>query len=195
MVSSSIDASASNSRKRRRTSSTGDERAVDDVAQRQTPQEIDRIEAICRKLMNEMSAKWREEGNHLRNELHQVETRMKDWVDERLNKHVVELRQEIERTSVQQETQVYDQVQEVRKEVQQVGDETQETFDRLEEVKEDMQALKDEISELVDGRLEEQMDNVRSELEEYVVEQVHQAQDRIVDHIRSNVYIDFNIYD
>lgn len=190
-----IDASVNSSRKRRRTSSNGGESAVEDVTQSEKPQDNDRVEAICRKLMNEMTAKWREEGDQLRNELQQVETRIKNWVDERLDKHVVELRQEIERTSVQQETQVYDQVQEVRKEVQQVSDETQETFDRVEEVKEDMQAFKDETSELVDGRLEEQMDSVRSELEEYMVEQIHQAQDRIVDHIRSNVYIDFNIYD
>ncbi|KAJ4422783.1 hypothetical protein N0V82_002562 [Gnomoniopsis sp. IMI 355080] len=195
LLSSSINASASSSRKRRRTSSNGDESAVEDVTKSENPQDIDRVEAICRKLMNEMTAKWREEGDQLRNELHQVETRIKDWVDERLDKHVVKLRQEIERTSVQQETQAYDQVQEVRKEVQQVSDETQETFDRIEEVKEDMQAFKDETLGLVDGRLEEQMDSVRSELEEYVVEQIHQAQDRIVDHIRSNVYIDFNIYD
>lgn len=194
-VSSTIDAPASSSRKRRRTSSDCDESAGENVTQRENNQDIDHVETVCRKLMSEMTAKWREEGDQLRNELHQVETRIKDWVDERLNKHVVDLRQEIERTSVQQEIQVYDQVQEVRKEVQQVSDETQETFDRLEEVKEDMQAFKDETTELVDGRLEEQMDSVRSELEEYVVEQIHQAQDRIVDHIRSNVYIDFNLYD
>lgn len=145
--------------------------------------------------MEEMTAKWRQESEQLRNEMQNVETRIKDWVDERLNRHIVETRQEMERTSVQQEIQTYDQVQEVRKEVQQVSDETQETFDRLEEVKEDMQAFKESTSELIDGRLEEQMDVMRNELEEYVVEQMHQSQDRIVDHIRSNVYIDFNIYD
>lgn len=145
--------------------------------------------------MNEMTAKWRDESNQLRNELQQMETRIKDWVDERLNMHVDALRQEIERTSVQQQIQAFDQVQEVRTEVQQVSDETQETFERIEEVREDMQAFKEETSELVDVRLEEQTEVVRSELEEYVVERMHEAQDRIVDHIRSNVYIDFNIYD
>lgn len=168
---------------------------METVIQRDNPQDTERVEAVCRKLMDEMVAKWRQESNELRNELQQVETRIKDWVDERLNKHVVDIRQEIERTSVQQEVQTHDQVQEVRQEVQQVSDETQETFDRIEEVKEDMQAFKDETSQLVDGRLEEQMDVVRNELEEYVVEQMHQTQDRIIDHIRSNVYIDFNIYD
>lgn len=168
---------------------------MNNVTQRENPQDTDRVEAVCRKLMIEMTAKWREESDQLRNELQRAEARIKDWVDERLNRHIVDIREEIERTSVHQEVQTYDQVQEVRKEVQQVSDETQETFDRIEEVKEDMQAFKDETSELVDGRLEEQMDVVRSELEEYVVEQMHQTQDRIIDHIRSNVYIDFNIYD
>lgn len=168
---------------------------METVTERDDPQDTERVEAVCRKLMDEMVAKWRQESNELRDELQQVETRIKDWVDERLNKHIVDIRQEIERTSVQQEVQTYDQVQEVRQEVQQVSDETQETFDRIEEVKEDMQAFKDETSQLVDGRLEEHMDVVRNELEEYVVEQMHQTQDRIIDHIRSNVYIDFNIYD
>lgn len=168
---------------------------MNNVTQRENPQDTDRVEAVCRKLMIEMTAKWREESDQLRNELQRAEARIKDWVDERLNRHIVDIREEIERTSAHQEVQTYDQVQEVRKEVQQVSDETQETFDRIEEVKEDMQAFKDETSELVDGRLEEQMDVVRSELEEYVVEQMHQTQDRIIDHIRSNVYIDFNIYD
>lgn len=145
--------------------------------------------------MGEMTAEWREQGDQLRNEIQQMETRIKDWVDERLTKHAADLRREIERTSVQQQNQVRDQVQELRAEVRQVSDETQETFDRIEEAKEDMQAFKDETSELVDGRLEEQLDTVRNELEEYVVEQMHEAQERIVDHIRSNVYIDFNIYD
>lgn len=158
-------------------------------------QDTDRMEAVCRKIMGEMIAKWQEEGDHLRNELQQMETRIKDWVDERLNKYTDDLRQEIERTSVQQQTEIYDQVQEVRREIQQVSDENQATFDRIEDVEEGIQASKEETSELVDDRLEEQMATVRSEIEEYVVEQMHEAQDRIVDHIRSNVYIDFNIYD
>lgn len=151
-------------------------------------QDTDRVEAICRKLMGEMSAKWQEDSDQLRRELQQMEARVKFWVDERLNKHVDDLRRELQETSVEQRNHVHDETHEIRRDIQ-------ESHDRTEELHEDLQALKDETSEFVDARLDERIDGVRGELEEFLTDKLHEAQDRIVDHIRSNVYIDFNIYD
>lgn len=151
-------------------------------------QDADHAEAICRRLMGEMDAKWRADRDQLRNELQQMEARMKVWVDQRLSKHVADFRRELQETSVEGRNHVDEEVHGVRREVE-------ETHDRIEEVHEDLQALKDETSELVDSKVEERMDAVRGELDEFLNEKMHEAQDRIVDHIRSNVYIDFNIYD
>lgn len=58
--------------------------------------------------MDEMNAKWREQGDQLRSELWQMETRVKDWVDGRLSKHITDLRDEMQRASVQQQNSVDD---------------------------------------------------------------------------------------
>lgn len=178
---------ACSSRKRRRTSSNLDD-SVDDMTSAGRNSDAAHVEAVCRKLMGEMTAKWREDNDQLRNELQQMETRVKDWVDERLGKHVDDLRREMQQTSVEQRNHAEEVVHEARTE-------TQEVYDRVEEVNDELQVVKDETSELVDSRLDERVDAVRGELEEFLTEKMHEAQDRIVDHIRSNVYIDFNIYE
>lgn len=153
------------------------------------------MEAVCRKLMGEMTAKWREESDQLRSELRSMETRIQTWVDERLDRHVAEIREEMRRTSVRQQNQTHEQVQEVKLEVQEVRDEAQVIDERSEEIAEDVQKLKDETSDLVDSRLDERLEGLQSELEEYVAEHLHDAEDRVIDRLRSNVYIDFGIYD
>lgn len=145
--------------------------------------------------MGEMTAKWREESEQMRSELYQMESRMKEWVDDRLRKHLDDIKEETQRVGVQQQNQVDDQIQEIRIEVQDGREETQETFDRIDEVKEDIERFRDETSDLVDSRLDERLDTLRSELEEYVTDQVHEAGDRVIDRLRSSVFIDFNIYD
>lgn len=186
---------AGRSRKRRRTSST----EVDSNTHTPPPQNFStdtaHMEAICRKLMGEMTAKWREEGEQLRFELRHMETRMKDWVDERLNKCMDDIRDEIGRTSVQQQNQIHEQVQEVRLELQEVREEAQVVDERSEEVMEEVQKFRDDTSDLVDGRLDERLEGLQSELEEYVAEQLSDVEDRVMDRLRSNVYIDFGIYD
>lgn len=144
--------------------------------------------------MVEMTAQWREDSNQLRTELHQMETRVKDWVNERLSKHKDDVREEIRRTSVEQQNSVDDQVGEVRLELEGVREETQGADERLDEVKEEVERFRDETSDLVDGRLDERMESLRSELEEHIADQLHEAEDRVIERLRSSVYIDFNIY-
>jgi hypothetical protein len=138
--------------------------------------------------MGEMNAKWREDGDQLRTELRQMETRMKGWMDERLKKHVDEIRAEMCRASVQQQDQTKDHVKEVKQEKHGVDTEK-------EDVKEDVQALGAETCEIIDGKLDARLDCLRSELEEYVADQIHEAEDRVIDRLRSSVYIDFNVYE
>lgn len=145
--------------------------------------------------MTEMTAKWREEGDQLRVELRQMETRMKVWVEERLGKHVDDVREEIRRTTVEQQNQVDDQVQELRLELQEIREETQGVDDRIEDLKEEVEARREEAPDLVDGRLDERLESLRSELEEHVTDQLHEAENRVIDRLRSNVFIDFNIYE
>lgn len=133
--------------------------------------------------MDEMNAKWREQGDQLRSELWQMETRVKDWV----NKHITDLRDEMQRMSVQQQNSVDDQLLEVRIEVQDVRDEDQATTERIEEVHEETKAFRDETADIVDGRLDEQLDVLRGELEEYVTDQVHEAKPPVLDGLGSNV--------
>ncbi|CAN8099285.1 unnamed protein product [Discula destructiva] len=181
------DPEARSNRKRRRTSSSPAYNVTDGVT-RTHIQDADHVEAICRRLMGVMDAKWRADRDQLRNALQQMEARMKVWVDERLSKHVADFCRELQETSVESRNHVDEEVHGVRRVVE-------ETDDRVEEMHEDLQALTDETSELVDAKVDERMDAVRGELEEFLDEKMHEAQDRIVDHIRSNVYIDFNIYE
>lgn len=144
--------------------------------------------------MAEMTAQWREDSNQLRTELHQMEARVKDWVADRLSKHIDDVREELRRTSVQHQNSVDDQVGELRLELQGVREETQSADDRLEEAKEEVDRLRDEACDLVDGRLDERIETLRSEIEEQVADQLHEAEDRVIERLRSSVYIDFNIY-
>lgn len=185
------ESSSSSSRKRQRRSSssspTDNTNTAVDTAQ---------VEAICRKLMSEVASQWRAEGEHqLRSELQALESRMRGWVDERLSKHADELKDEIRRTSVQQQNHLDDSIQVLRDEVELARHEAQDTMDRIDEVTENVGKAKEETEELVDGRVGERVEALRSELEEYVADQVHEAEDRVIDRLRSSVFIDFNIYD
>lgn len=142
--------------------------------------------------MGEMNAKWREEGDQLRRELRQMETRMKDWVGERLNTHVDEIREEMRRASDRQQQQQQDQTQD---HIQEDREKTLGVGDRIEDVKAEVQPFGDETSETLDGKLDERLELLRGELEEYVADQVHEAEDRVIDRLRSSVYIDFNVYE
>ncbi|KAF3762586.1 hypothetical protein M406DRAFT_352836 [Cryphonectria parasitica EP155] len=160
------EAPASGSKKRRRTSSSAEEAATRENARCEPNVDTVYVEAICRKLLGEMNAKWREESDQLRSELRQMETRMKDWVDERLSAHATELRDEMQRTNVQQQNQVHDEVHEARLELQEARDEAQATAERLEEVMVEVKAVGDEVSDVVDGRLDERLEHLRGELED-----------------------------
>lgn len=186
---------AGSTRKRRRTSSTAGDCSTHAPPRNDSATDTAHMEAVCRKLMGEMTAKWREDGEQLRSELRQTETRIKGWVDERLSKHVDDIREELRRTSVQQQNQMCDQVQEVRLELQEVRDEVQGIDERSEEVMEEVQKFRDDTSDLVDGRLDERLEGLQSELEEYVAEELHNAEDRVIERLRSSVYVDFGIYD
>lgn len=153
------------------------------------------MEAVCRKLMGEMIAKRHEEDEQLRSELQHMETRIKDWVSERLSKHMDDIREEIHRTSVQQQDQVGGQVHEVKLELQEVAEEVQGVGERAEEIQEEVQRFRDDASDLVDARLDERLECLQSELEEHVADQLHDVEDRVIDRLRSSVCIDFNIFD
>lgn len=160
------------------------------------------MEAICRKLLSEKMASQRlaegaqqQQIHLLRTELQAMETRIRDWVDERLRTHADDLKEEIRRTSVQQQNQLDDAVTVLREEVELARAETQDTMDRIDEVEEDLGKAKEDTEELIDGRVDERVEGLRAELEEYVGEQVAEAEDRVIDRLRSSVFIDFNIYD
>lgn len=147
--------------------------------------------------MGEMASQWRAEGeNQLRSELQAMEARMRDWVDERLRTHANDLKDEIHRTSVQQQQDyVDDSVQVIRDEVEIARAETQDTMDKIDEVQENLGRAKEETEEVIDGRVDERVEVLRAELEEYVADQVAEAENRVIDRLRSSVCIDFNIYD
>lgn len=154
------------------------------------------MEATCRKLMNEVASQWRAEGEHqLRSELQGLETRMRAFVDERLRKHTDDLREELGRVSARQQDHLDDTIQVLADEVELARDETQDTMDRIDEVREEVGKAREETEGLVDGRVDERAEVLKAELEEYVADQVHEAEDRVIDRLRSSVFIDFNIYD
>lgn len=160
------------------------------------------MEAICRKLLSETMASQRlaegaqqQQIHLLRTELQAMETRIRDWVDERLRTHADDLKEEIRRTSVQQQNQLDDAVTVLREEVELARAETQDTMYRIDEVCEDLGKAKEDTEELIDERVDERVEGLRAELEEYVGEQVAEAEDRVIDRLRSSVFIDFNIYD
>lgn len=145
--------------------------------------------------MNEMTAKWQADNNQLRSEFQQMETRIKDWVDDRLKTHVAEIRQQIQQTSVQLENHVDDQVEDVKRDLEGAEEQIQANAQDIDELGEKLDGINDDFSGTVDSRLDERLESLRGELEEYVTDQMHDAETRVIDRLRSNVFIDFNIYE
>lgn len=115
------------------------------------------VETVCRKLMNEMRAEWRED-------LKQMETGLKQWMDKRLSDCVEELHEELD----QREGKVDEQIQEVR----------------------------DEADDVIDVRIDDRMLGVKVELDEYVEEQMDNAEERLMNRLSTaNVSIEFRIDD
>lgn len=124
------------------------------------------VETMCRKIMNEMTAEWRQEREQVRFEIRDMETRLMQWMDKRLGECTEELREEAQQSSLQREHAVDEQIQEV----------------------------KDETDDLIDVRLDERMVAVKVELEEYVEEQIDDAEERLMGRLRTaNVSIEFKI--
>lgn len=193
--------SSNSSRKRRRRSNSsscsGRSNPTDEKNKTVGALDAAHVEAVCRRLISEASSQWRAEGElQLRNELGAMESRMKSWVDGRLSKHAEDLKDEIRRTSVQPlQNNLDDSMLILQGEVEHARDETQDTMDRIDEVKEDLGKAREETEGIVDERVDERVEVLRAELEEYVTDQVHEAEDRVIDRLRSSVFIDFNIYD
>lgn len=193
--------SSNGSRKRRRRSSSSScsSRSSPTSKKDKTAGALDvaHVEAICRKLISEASSQWRADGERqLRSELGALEARMRCWVDGRLSKHAQDLKDEIRRTSVQPlQNNLDDSILVLQGEVEHARDETRDTIDRIDEVQEELGKAREDTEGIVDERVDERVEALRAELEEYVTDQVHEAEDRVIDRLRSSVFIDFNIYD
>lgn len=189
---SSKEHASSSSRKRRRASSAGSNDAANDM----TNMDAACVEAICRKMMNDMTAKWRvESSEQVRSEVQQMEARVKDWMDARLRQHADDLRAELRQTSVELQNHVHDTVGDVSNEVQEGADLIQEYAEKVEEVERKLETSRDATSDLVDERLDERIEVLRGEMEEFVGDQLHDAENRVIQRLRDSVYIDFGIYE
>ncbi|KAG8166277.1 hypothetical protein KVR01_004829 [Diaporthe batatas] len=130
------------SKKRRRGSDGSDAQPVD----------LALMEAMCRKIMGEMKAELKQE---MSDQLHQLETRIMDCLEERL---------------------------------------AEETARVEEHVDQQLLEVRDETTDEIGTRIEDEYYGVRLRLEEYVKDEVRDAEQRIIQHIESNatVSLQFN---
>ncbi|PSR82714.1 hypothetical protein BD289DRAFT_454164 [Coniella lustricola] len=158
---------SSASRKRRRTDSSTQEKSPGPASQAGTSDDREHIEAVCRKLMSEMAAKWQADNTQqVRSELQQMEIRIKDWVDDRFKTHAAELKEQLQQTSVQLRNHVDHQVEDVKVDLADAEEQIAANAQDIDELAEKLDGIEDDFSGLVDGRLDERLQSLRGELED-----------------------------
>lgn len=113
------------------------------------------IEATCRKMMQDMMSQFRqEERAFLRSELQQIKTEMTEYVDKRLDGFARDL------------------------------DGLNSDVYRKEDVDEQIEAVREYNEDRIDVKVEDRVDYVKLELEEYVEGQIAGAEDRVMGRLR-----------
>lgn len=74
-------------------------------------------------------------------------------------------------------------------------EEIQDNADEIEEVKEDVQKFKEEAVDLRNSGFDERMNSLRGKVDVAITHKIQEVENSVIERIRSNVYIDFNIYD